>query len=193
MQRIKSVFKQAFLGGMALLLPFLFASCAWLESFESPDTNPNQAPVLEPTKFKILLIDTPRVKFYDFASFRYSKTSKKLNIELYKLGKPVGEIVLSHKEVCMDKQCTSKWLAVRGFFGNVSYPNLFDDILAARDIFDGEGKRVGNDGTFVQWFVRGGEEFYYERSKNKVLFKNLTQEITIGIEDYIPQTQQTQQ
>lgn len=192
MQRVSSIFKQTLLGGMTLLLPFFFASCAWLESFESPDTNPNQTPVLEPTKFKILLIDTPRVKFYDFASFRYSKTSKKLNIELYKLGKPVGKIVVSHKEVCMDNQCTSKWLAVRSFFGDVSYPNLFDDILAARDIFDGEGKRVGNDGTFVQWFVRGGQEFYYERSKNKVLFKNLTQDITIGIEDYLPTPQPTQ-
>ena len=67
----------------------------------------------------------------------------------------------------------------------MSYPTLFDDILAARDIFDGEGKRVANNGAFVQWFVRGGQEFYYERSKNKVLFKNLTANITIGVEDYI--------
>lgn len=191
MNAIGSIFKRTFLGSIVFLLPFLLpfflASCAWLESFEDPDINPNQPPVLEPTKFKILLIDTPRVKFYDFASFKYNKTSKKLNVELYKLGKPVSEIVVTPKEVCMAKQCTSKWIAVKSFFGEVSYPNLFSDILAARDIFDGEGKRVSNDGTlFVQWFVRGGQEFYYERSKNKVLFKNLTANITIGIEDYIP-------
>lgn len=166
-------------------LPLIFASCSLFEEFQPPKTNPNEVQVLEPTKFKILLIDTPRVKFYDFASFRYSKTSKKLTIELYKLGKPISEIVISRKEVCMSNNCTAKWIAVRGFFGDVSYPNLFDDILAARDIFDGEGKRVSNDGAFVQWFVRGGQEFYYERSKNKVLFKNLTLGITLGIEDYL--------
>ncbi len=159
MNVIVGIFKRTFLGGIVFLLPFLplfllapflaffLTSCAWFESFENPDANPNQPPVLEPTKFKILLIDTPRVKFYDFASFRYNKTSKKLNIELYKLGKPVSEIVITPKD---------------------------------------EGKRVSNDGTlFVQWFVRGGQEFYYERSKNKVLFKNLSANITIGIEDYI--------
>ena len=90
----------------------------------------------------------------------------------------------------MMKQCTSRWLAARGFFGEVSYPNLFNDILSARDIFDGEGKRVAHDGTFVQWFVKGGQEIYYERKKNRVLFKNLTTNLTIGIEDYLPDTPQ---
>ena len=168
-----------------MLLSFLFASCAWLEeNFQRPDTNPNESIVLEPTKFKILLIDTPRVKFYDFASLKY-KSNKNLTLELYKLGKPVGQIVITKQDICMGKDCTSKWIAARAFFGEVSYPTLFDDILAARDIFDGEGKRVANNGAFVQWFVRGGQEFYYERSKNKVLFKNLTANITIGVEDYI--------
>lgn len=180
------IFKRLFLGGSLALLPFLFASCAWFNnSFQHPDANPNEAPVLEPTKFKILLIDTPRVKFYDFASLKYNQSNKNLTIELYKLGKPISKILITKKDVCMGKDCTSKWIAARAFFGEVSYPNLFNDILAARDIFDGEGKRVSNDGAFVQWFVRGGQEFYYERSKNKVLFKNLTMGITIGVEDYI--------
>ncbi len=179
------IFKQLFLRSSALLLPFLFVSCAWLEdNFQHPDTNPNEAAVLEPTKFKILLIDTPRVKFYDFASLKYSK-SKVLTIDLYKLGKPMSQIVINKKDICIKKDCTSKWIAARAFFGEVSYPNLFNDILAGHDIFDGEGKRVTNEGAFVQWFVRGGQQFYYERSKNKVLFKNLTMNITIGVEDYI--------
>lgn len=175
------------------VLPFVLSSCAWLDSFQDPDINPNQPPILEPTKFKILLIDTPQVKFYDFASFKYNKSNKNLTIDLYKLGKPIGQISISQKEVCMMKQCTSRWLAARGFFGEVSYPNLFNDILGAKDIFDGEGKRVANDGTFVQWFVKGGQEFYYERKKNRVLFKNLTANITIGIEDYLPDTPQSTQ
>ena len=179
------IFKRLFLGSSLALLPFLFASCAWFNnSFQHPDSNPNDV-VLEPTKFKILLIDTPRVKFYDFASLRYNQSNKNLTIELYKLGKPISKILITKKDVCMGKDCTSKWIATRAFFGEVSYPNLFNDILAAHDIFDGEGKRVSNDGAFVQWFVRGGQEFYYERSKNKVLFKNLTMGITIGVEDYI--------
>ncbi|WP_295700848.1 hypothetical protein [Helicobacter mastomyrinus] len=179
------IFKRLFLGSALVLLPFFLASCALLESnFEAADSE-HEPPVLEPTKFKILLIDTPRVKFYDFASFKQNSLNKKLTIDLYKLGKVINTIVISPKEVCIQKECTSKWVAAKGFFGSVSYPNLFSDILSARDIFDGEGKRVANDGTFVQWFVRGGQEFYYERKKNRVLFKNLTLNITIGIEDYI--------
>ena len=180
------IFKRILCLSWVLFLPAFFTSCSWLESFQEPNVNPNQPPVLEPTKFKILLIDSPQVKFYDFASLKYSRTSKNLTIDLYKLGKSIGQIVISSKDVCMMKQCTSKWIASRNFFGQVSYPNLFSDIMRARDIFDGEGKRVGNNGEFVQWFVKGGQEIYYERSKNRVLFKNLTTGITIGIEDYMP-------
>lgn len=190
--------KRTLLKGSLALLPFILCSCAWLEDTFNVDGNrigaaqgtQAETTVLEPTKFKILLIDTPRVKFYDFASLKHNRSGKKLTIELYKLGKPVSTITISQKDVCMGKECTSKWIAAKGFFGDVSYPNLFSDILNARDIFDGEGKRVTNDGVFVQWFVRGGQEFYYERSKNRVLFKNLTSNITIGVEDYIiPKTQ----
>ena len=187
MSAIFGIFKRILLSTTLVLLPLFLASCAWFEGFQNPDINPNEPPVLEPTKFKILLIDTPRVKFYDFASLKYNKSNKDLALELYKLGKPVGKIVITKREVCMGKECTSKWIAARAFFGEVSYPNLFSDIVSARDIFDGDGKRVANNGTFVRWFVRGGQEFYYERSKNKVLFKNITMNITIGIEDYIPQ------
>lgn len=178
-------FRRLFLGSTFLLLPFLFTSCALFDSFENPDIKPNEPVVLEPTKFKILLIDTPRVKFYDFASLRYNKSNKNLSIELYKLGKPVSKLTITQKDICIDKECTPKWIAAKGFFGDVSYPALFSDIINAQDIFDGDGKRVANNGAFVQWFIRGGQEFYYERSKNKVLFKNLTLNITIGIEDYI--------
>lgn len=164
---------------------FLFSACSLIDEFQIPHDNPNDPPVLEPTKFKILLLDTPQVKFYDFASFKYSKNV--LNVELYKLGRVASQMSITKSEVCMQKQCTSKWIAARQFFGKVSYANLFDDILAARDIFNGEGKRVSNDGAFVQWFIKGGQEFYYERAKNKLLFKNLSLGITIGIEDYIPQ------
>ncbi|TLD96791.1 hypothetical protein LS71_004095 [Helicobacter jaachi] len=183
--RAMGIFKQIFKSSLLVLLCFVFAACSLFEDlYQDPETNAKQPPVLEPTKFKILLIDTPRVKFYDFASLKYK--GKNLTIELYKLGKPIGTINITQKEVCVMKECRAKWMAARGFFGEVSYPTLFSDILAARDIFDGEGKRVANNGAFVQWFVRGGQEFYYERSKNRVLFKNLTLNITIGVEDYIP-------
>ncbi|TLD81482.1 hypothetical protein LS68_000090 [Helicobacter sp. MIT 05-5293] len=180
------IIKQVISLGWVLLLPAFITSCAWIESLQNPTTATAEAPVLEPTKFKILLIDTPQVKFYDFASFKYGKTDKNLTIDLYKLGKPISQIKVSSKEVCMMKKCTAKWIASKSFFGSVSYPNLFSDIVRARDIFDGEGKRVGNNGEFVQWFVKGGQEIYYERSKNRVLFKNLTTGVTIGVEDYIP-------
>lgn len=167
--------------------PAFFASCSLLETgTPAPEVAPSETPVLEPTKFKILLIDTPTIKFYDFASVKYAKGNKNMTIELYKLGKSIGQITLSPKEVCMMKNCVSKWIAAKRFFGDVSYPGLLNDILAAKDIFDGEGRRFTNEGSFVQWFVKGGQEIYYERSKNKVLFKNMTMGITIGVEDYIP-------
>jgi len=164
-----------------------FGACSLLENFEIPTDN-TEVPVLEPTKFKILLIDSPNLKYYDFVSIKYGKKHN-FDIDLYKLGRNVGSINITQNEICMSKKCTSKWLASRWLFGDVSYPNLFPDILAARDIFDGEGKRVGNDGSFVQWFVRGGEEFYYERIKNRVFFKNLTRNIVVQLEDYIANTQ----
>lgn len=183
---MKAIIRRLCIGGMLWLFPLLYTSCSLLqESFEAPIAEHQESVVLEPTKFKILLIDTPQMKFYDFASIKYSKSSKNITIDFYKLGKPISTLLIKQKEICMAKQCTSKWIAARKFFGEVSYPDLFADILNSHDIFDGEGKRIANNGAFVQWFVRGGQEFYYERSKNKVLFKNLSLNITIGIEDYI--------
>lgn len=171
-----------------VIIPAIFTSCSLIQTgTPAPEMVSTEIPVLEPTKFKILLIDTPTIKFYDFASLKYAKGNKNLTIDLYKLGKSVGQITLSPKEVCVMKSCMSKWMAAKRFFGAVSYPDLFNDILAAKDIFDGEGRRFNNEGSFVQWFVKGGQEIYYERSKNKVFFKNITTGITIGIEDYIPQ------
>lgn len=183
---MKQCFKKITLLCVSIMLTFGLASCSFLEDFIDPETqNSTQAPVLEPTKFKILLINTPQIRFYDFASFRYLKSGKKLSIDLYTQGKIIKQITITQQEICMGKECLPMWIAAKKFFGPVSYPNLFGDILRAKDIFDGEGKRVSNDGAFVQWFVKGGQEIYYERARNRVLFKNLTANITIGIEDYI--------
>ena len=76
MSAIFGIFKRILLSTTLVLLPLFLASCAWFEGFQNPDINPNEPPVLEPTKFKILLIDTPRVKFYDFASLKYNKSNK---------------------------------------------------------------------------------------------------------------------
>lgn len=70
------IIKQVISLSWVLLLPAFITSCAWIESLQNPTAATTEAPVLEPTKFKILLIDTPQVKFYDFASFKYGKADR---------------------------------------------------------------------------------------------------------------------
>lgn len=167
-----------FLGGCADVIDALSAPFG----IESKSIEQQEEEIIQPTKFKILQIQSPQFSFYDFATILYKK--KQTEITLYKLGKPVGKIIIKEKEICFNTDCAGKWSAAKNFFGAVSYGNLFEDILFMRDIFEGKGKRVEKDNTMIQWFVKNEQEIYYERTQDYTLFRNLSTGVTLGIQDY---------
>ena len=164
----------------------LLSACAELgDSFSTlfqTDTQSSQEEVIKPTKFKILEIRSPQISFYDFATITYKKQSTKL--ALYKLGKVIGDITINPSSICFNNDCLGKWNAAKNFFGAVSYGDLFEDIIFARDIFDGEGKGIAPNGAMVQWFVKSGQEIYYERSDSYTLFHNRSNGVIVGIQSY---------
>lgn len=118
-----------------------------------------------------------------------SPSNLRIELRVFKLGKFLGSFVVTKSEICytdFDKidDCAPKWVAARSFFGNVSYGELFEDIFQKKDIFDGQGKRIGADGAEIQEFSYGGEKFYYERSQKRIYFKNLSNGVIVSIEDY---------
>lgn len=131
---------------------------------------------------KLVYIISDKVKFYDFGVVDTS--SKEATLEIFKLGKSIGKFVIKDNALCFIEQCAPKWPASKSFFGKVSYDNLFEDILRKNDIFDGVGKHLEANNTIIQSFDYGGEKIYYERSNNRVYFKNLTNGVIISIEDY---------
>ncbi len=119
-----------------------------------------------------------------------SPSDLRIELRVFKLGKFLGSFVVTKSEICytdFDKidDCAPKWVAARSFFGSVSYGELFEDIFLKKDIFDGQGKRVGTNGVEIQEFSYGGEKFYYERSQKRIYFKNLSNGVIVSIEDYV--------
>lgn len=119
-----------------------------------------------------------------------SPSDLRIELRVFKLGKFLGSFVVTKSEICytdFDKidDCAPKWVAARSFFGNVSYGELFEDIFLKKDIFDGQGKRVGTNGVEIQEFSYGGEKFYYERSQKRIYFKNISNGVIVSIEDYV--------
>ncbi|RAX54759.1 hypothetical protein CCY99_03100 [Helicobacter sp. 16-1353] len=147
----------------------------------SPQTPQMQVEKINENDLKLVLIKTNNIKFYDFGVLT---TSPEVSLELFKLGKSIGKFVVKDREICFNDDCAPKWPASKSFFGQVGYDNLFQEILLKEDIFDGMGKQIAVNGILIQRFDYGGEEIYYERSENRVYFKNLTNDVTVSIENY---------
>lgn len=131
---------------------------------------------------KLVYIISDKVRFYDFGIV--DTNPNEATLEIFKLGKSIGKFVIKDDVICFMEQCALKWPASKSFFGKVSYDNLFEDILRKNDIFDGIGKHIEANNTIVQTFNYGGEKIYYERSDDRVYFKNLTNGVIISIENY---------
>ena len=131
---------------------------------------------------KLVYIISDKVKFYDFGVVNTTPTE--VTLEIFKLGNSIGKFVIKNNVLCFLEQCAPKWPASKSFFGKVSYDNLFEDILRKNDIFEGIGKRIEANNAIIQAFDYGGEKIYYERNENRVYFKNITNGVTISIEDY---------
>lgn len=175
---------------LALLIALFFSACA------TTTQQPPEPQKISDDELKLVLIKSKNIRFYDFGTLSIdgvdsSSDSSNIRIELrvFKLGKFLGSFVVTKREICytdFDKidDCAPKWVAARSFFGNVSYGELFEDIFQKNDIFDGRGKRLETNGTVIQEFSYGGENFYYEYSEKRIYFKNLSNGVMVSIEDY---------
>lgn len=159
---------------LLFLFVFSFIACASKSVAPSPQK-------INEEDLKLVLIKSQNIKFYDFGVL---KTSPDIQLDIFKLGKFIGSFVIKSNEICFQDDCAPKWPASRVFFGNVSYDTLLEEILLRQDIFDGLGKRLDKDDAIIQSFKYGNEEIYYERSKSRIYFKNLTNGVLISIEDY---------
>ena len=124
-----------------------------------------------------------------FSTDSTAKIPQKIELKVFKLGKILGAFVITQREICYistqnHADCAPKWMANKSFFGKVSYEHLMEEILLGRDIFDGQGKRLGAQGAVIQEFNFGGEKIYYERSSTRTYFKNFTNGVIVSIEDY---------
>lgn len=137
------------------------------------------------SSIKLLYINTAPFKFYDYARLNTYKSGL-IKLELFKYAQTIGSIRIKAGRMCILTECSYRWPISKKFFGKVSYGELFEDILFARDIFGGKGKQVGPDGISIQRFQQSGEMIYYERIRGHTLFKNMTTGVTIGVDDYTP-------
>ncbi len=195
------------------ILGMLMVACSWKEDPElanqknpdgiyyptsNPGTSSNQGSVdsvftpqeQEPqniitSNVKLIYINTAPFKFYDYARLN-TYQSGLVKLELFKYAQTIGSIRIKAGRMCVLTECSYKWPISKKFFGKVSYGDLFEDILFARDIFGGKGKQVGPGGIAVQRFQQSGEMIYYERKPGHTLFKNMSTGVTIGVDDYNP-------
>lgn len=185
-------FKQLFL---ALCLGVLLSACSstqtkqgW-ENFlsffvENPEIDPNAIDFLESVSgTKLLLFNTPVIKFYDLAVVRISYYA--IYVDLFQMGVPIGSLEITKNDVCFQGECAPKSLVARKIFGDVSYGELFDDVFLGNDIFQGRGMRITRKGVLTQRFVLNNQEILYERTEKYISFKNLSNGVSISIQDYV--------
>lgn len=95
----------------------------------------------------------------EFSAESSAKIPQKIELKVFKLGKFLGAFVITKKEICYisaqnSADCAPKWMANKSFFGKVSYDSLMEEILLRRDIFEGQGKRLGAEGAVTK--TKGG-------------------------------------
>lgn len=185
-------FKQLFL---VLCLGVFLSACSstqtkqgW-ENFlsffvENPEVDPNSIDFLESVSgTKLLLFNTPVIKFYDLAVVRISYSA--IYVDLFQMGVPIGSLEITKNDVCFQGECAPKSLTAREIFGDVSYGELFDDIFLGNDIFQGKGMRITRKGVLTQRFILNNQEILYERTEKYISFKNLSNGVSISIQDYV--------
>lgn len=68
----------------------------------------------------------------------------------------------------------------------MSYGELFDDIFLGNDIFQGKGMRISRKGVLTQRFLLNNQEILYERTAEYTSFKNLSNGVSVSIQNYVP-------
>lgn len=152
---------------------------------ENPEIDPNGIEFLDHISgTKLLLLNASTIKFYDLAVVRVSYYA--IYVDLFQMGTPIGSLEITKNDVCFQGECAPKSLAVRKIFGEVSYGDLLDDIFLGNDIFQGRGMRISRKGVVTQRFVLNNQEILYERTSEYTSFKNLSNGVSLSIQDYVP-------
>lgn len=189
MERIRQIFLALCLGAFLSACSSTQTKQGW-ENFlsffaENPEIDPNSLDALQNISgTKLLLLNTPTIKFYDLAVVRIF--SYAIYVDLFQMGIPIGSLEITKSDVCFQGECAPKSLTARKIFGEVSYGELFDDIFLGNDIFQGRGMRISREGVLTQRFILNNQEILYERTADYIVFKNLSNGVSISIQNYVP-------
>ena len=133
----------------------------------------------EHTFAKIVIIQSPKLKFADLGYLRHSGES--LELELFVAGRAIEKIRLNHL-VCTSEGCMSKSSFNRDYL-SAHYPDdILQNILLGHPIYEGKNRVQTQDG-FEQSIETGHVEITYKVNPHAVFFKDKMNKIIIKIND----------
>ncbi len=133
---------------LAALLPLLlFFGCAGKEPILSSKTS----------HITIILKD---LKYSDMGFLKQSKNA--LTLELYEFGNPVFRLEINKETICVDGNCLSKKTFVERYLGEHYYPQILEEILSKKPIFDAKNLTTTDTGF---------EQRILEKSKYDIIYK----------------------
>jgi len=133
----------------------------------------------EHTEAKIIIIQSPKLKFADLGYLRYS--DKMIELELFVVGKSVQKIEINHL-ICVNEGCMSR-SAFNSEYLNTEYPNeLLQNVLLGKAIYDGKAKLKTQNG-FTQHIKTENIDIKYKVTKDIIFFKDKKNRIIFKIKN----------
>ena len=131
----------------------------------------------EQTTTKIVTIKTKKFRFSDIGYLRHSGDA--LQLELFMAGTVVKRIEINHLICVSDEGCISKQQFNEEYLSSDYPPNILQNILLGKRIFDGENLQKSSFGFKQHIFTRSvnisyrvdKKEIYFKDRKNHILFK----------------------
>ena len=102
------------------------------------------------------------------------------SIQIFSAGVLALHVELKKDDACINRFCTTRKDFNNRFFGYAHYPNLLDDILDKRVIYDGVGKVDKKDG-FEQNIKTKNYNIIYRVTNNAIYFKDKQNHILIKL------------
>lgn len=125
-------------------------------------------PLIYETSTVHLTLKTPQIRLSDMAFVRHSATTT--NIQVFTAGQVVLDLVVGDS-LCLNGTCYDKTAFNRHFFNAPHYPELLEEILLGRPIYDSGGLERNGQG-FSQHFSLRGREIVYEVTLSHTLFRD---------------------
>ena len=128
---------------------------------------------------KIIIIQSPKLKFADLGYLRSSDTD--IQLELFIAGRSIQKIEINHL-ICVNEGCMSK----SGFneeYLNAEYPSkLLQNVLLGRAIYGAKERKKTQDG-FTQNIKTQNVDITYRVTDNTIFFKDRKNRIIFKIKD----------